>query len=387
MTRMLNGEFPLHSQLPGRNSLLKHYDVAYGTIDRALRNLESIGMLSVRNGKGSFVSRIPSEEDIRNIGTFTGMPATPSPSMDSTLQIPRPRLVQRATIGVIGSTKPPSQGRNWTPLILHRLEGTISNANGAMRFYNRYPQDSPRSMPIEDILAQPLRDKVDAVILVGIHYPLEVAEEFVNDIGLDGPVQTCITWDNLNVSTPHCYYDNVAGGYVAGQHLIRSGYRRLVFLSTGNPRWEPERLEGMRRAVRQSTLSADALGVVEKSGAPAELDEFRQVGRDLASRVLAECSGPLQDVALIASTDRAAWGVLDILRENGLRPGEDIGVLGYDDDDPSQGLGLTSIRPPLEELADIAVTLVVGQLNNEPTPLRICSSPQLVARASTFRRD
>ncbi|MFP4379099.1 MAG: substrate-binding domain-containing protein [Candidatus Sumerlaeia bacterium] len=391
LKKIHNGEYGLGSRLPGSKALANEYHTAYGTIHRALSKLAHEGFLRVENGRGSFVARVPDEMQLREVlsnGNGAGHKVDRSLAK---LTFNFGKLLRPAIIGVIGSTDLAPQGRNWSPVLFHHLERVISNAGGAMKYYERYRPDSNDFIPLPDMVEGLRRDKVDAVILNGVHYPLEDSAVFVRALGMEGPPAACVCWEPLDVHIPHCYYGNREGGFVAGDHLLRMGYSRFVFASPFKEPWEKERLEGVRQAIRQ-------FGFSEKLIVPIELDSSWKgrktrtvsMGQTAARHILFSQDGPLAEEAgpwaIIAPNDAFAMGVLSEMKRQGINPGNQVGLIGFDDDDSSQVEGLSTVRLPLEELANVAAGMVVNQLNGHSAPAQVCCSPEVVARASTFRR-
>ncbi len=392
--RILEGDYVPGDRLPGRSALMREYGAAYGTLDRALRSLTERGILNVVNGRGTYIKRIPLESDLESF------PKSHADSRDNAVSIFNPYekgvgsgkvLHQRATIGVIGSTDLAVRGRNWTPVIVHHLERMITHSNGAMHFYNRYLHDEASWITDHSLAERIVRDKVEALVFNSIHYPPEVTERLLQHlVKTDIPV-SCISWTPLSLHFPHCYFANVDSGFVAMEHLIRAGYDRVLFGGAFKQTWEKDRLEGARRAIRQYALPDDMLEVVEypinwtRNGG-----EVREGGRSFCREHVLDrgrqYSRANQAFAVLAMNDEMAMGILDVLAANELRAGQDIGLLGFDDDDYSQARGLSTVRPPLQELARVAAEMVVDQLNGASSPLRVCCAPEAVARATTFRR-
>jgi DNA-binding LacI/PurR family transcriptional regulator len=105
-------------------------------------------------------------------------------------------------------------------------------------------------------------------------------------------------------------------------------------------------------------------------------------GAAAARQLLSE--GP--PTAVIAANDPCAIGVLDTLTRAGRRVPEDISVIGYDDARFGRlpGIDLTSVRRNVPKMARLAVTSVVGRLDQ---PDRKITSkvlrPKLVIRGTT----
>ena len=68
-----------------------------------------------------------------------------------------------------------------------------------------------------------------------------------------------------------------------------------------------------------------------------------------------------------------------------LRVPEDISIMGFDDNDVSEYVGLTTVRQPVAEYGEIAVAEVMRQLENEREDEweNIICSASLIVRATT----
>ncbi|UKD54631.1 LacI family transcriptional regulator [Amycolatopsis sp. FU40] len=145
---------------------------------------------------------------------------------------------------------------------------------------------------------------------------------------------------------PAIEYANESGAYSITQHLISSGHRRILFL--GGPSSGPatttvaDRLAGYRRALGHP-------GWVQ----PA--DFTRESGyQQLCTRL------PEDFTAVFAATDLVAAGARAALHAHGLRVPEDVSLVGYDDLELAEDLGLTTVRVPYEDLGRAAVRLALS---------------------------
>ncbi|MGX5682679.1 LacI family DNA-binding transcriptional regulator [Schumannella luteola] len=172
-----------------------------------------------------------------------------------------------------------------------------------------------------------------------------------------------------------------AGGFMAAQHLLDDGRRRLVFV-TGpvSVQQSRDRLAGARRAV-EGTAGA-SLEVVELAAASAL--EARAFGASLAER---PPSG--RPDAVFAVNDVVALGVLQstISRDgSGLSVPDDIAIVGYDDIDFAEAavVPLTSVRQPTRLLGSRAMELLLERIDDRRAePQHIVFEPELVVRDST----
>ena len=84
--------------------------------------------------------------------------------------------------------------------------------------------------------------------------------------------------------------------------------------------------------------------------------------------------------AIFAVNDTAAIGVMGALRERGLRPGEDVAVVGYNDIPIAADLPvpLTSVHAPMFEMGSEALALLLDRVQGRPVRSRRLR-PELVA--------
>ena len=123
---------------------------------------------------------------------------------------------------------------------------------------------------------------------------------------------------------------NWQGGFTATEYLIKLGHRRIGFI-TG---WMDlgcalDRLDGYRSALRTNHIPEEPELIYEGTF-------FQPDGFTGASTLL---DLPNPPTAIFASNDVMAMGVMDAVRNRGLRVPEDVSVIGFDDipqalDDP-----------------------------------------------------
>lgn len=180
--------------------------------------------------------------------------------------------------------------------------------------------------------------------------------------------------------------DNERGGWLATEHLLGLGHRRIGFLS-GPLRTASrlKRLEGYRRALWEAGIEPDPRLVwqeaMDETFGDVEGFELGRLGaRELLSR-------PDPCTAIFAINDMYALGAGAGVRDLGLRAPEDISIVGFDDipfaemADPP----LTTVRQPFREMMGSVVSLLIDRLqgaNDEPATHRTVE-PELVVRAST----
>ncbi|AZO11639.1 MULTISPECIES: LacI family DNA-binding transcriptional regulator [unclassified Mesorhizobium] len=114
--------------------------------------------------------------------------------------------------------------------------------------------------------------------------------------------------------------DNHRGAFLATEHLIRKGHRRLAFFGGSSDLVVyHERLGGFLEA-------CDALGIAERTIVEGETS--RKGGMACLETALAASEPP---TAALCFNDAVAFGVMLALRKRGLEAGTDFAVVGFDD--------------------------------------------------------
>ncbi|HLS16033.1 MAG TPA: LacI family DNA-binding transcriptional regulator [Beutenbergiaceae bacterium] len=156
--------------------------------------------------------------------------------------------------------------------------------------------------------------------------------------------------------------DNIASAREATEHLLATGRRKLVFL--GADMDEQDSAGALRRDGYLQALGSDATPVV----LPTTIFS-RTEGLEHTAAFLAE-AGPGALDGLICANDQLAIGAMLALRRAGLRVPEDVGVLGWDGSEEGYfaNPGLTTITPDLDDLATLAVNLLLARIDGTGGP-------------------
>jgi LacI family transcriptional regulator len=179
----------------------------------------------------------------------------------------------------------------------------------------------------------------------------------------------------------HVFYDQRHAGYLAANHLLERGFKDITFLAPYRANWVEDRIAGARLAVERCGLDNRSFTVapLARHAQQFETDECQ-----LSSIAVSEAMSNKQITGgIIAANDSIARQVAAQLATQGLTVGTDYAMAGFDDDIESSSQGLTSVRPPLEEMGAVAVRLAGRRLAGEVVNLNMCLRSQLVARSST----
>jgi DNA-binding LacI/PurR family transcriptional regulator len=175
-------------------------------------------------------------------------------------------------------------------------------------------------------------------------------------------------------------YDNVGGMQRALEHLVAVGKKEIGYIYARTERPEQlERLNIYREFLRQKGLGENPKREVTLNSVDVEDGEYG------ALQLLEQY--PQCDAALTIS-DRLAFGVCRAMQKHGKKIPEDIGVIGFDDEELARYVtpALTTIRVPYYKMAVAAGKAILDCIDTgelkvkhiiEPTQLQIRSSTQI----------
>ena len=179
----------------------------------------------------------------------------------------------------------------------------------------------------------------------------------------------------------HIALPNEEGTYAATTHLIERGCRRIAIVQGG----DPDRLSvtslrhaGYRRAMAEHGMDLDPSLVVERHH--LSLEDGRTAAHQLVD------AGTGAD-GVVCITDTVAMGVMRGFADRGLSVPAQVRVVGFDDilEARYSVPSLTTIDPDHEEVARLAVELLLARLADDPhwQPKEHVTGFRVVAREST----
>jgi LacI family transcriptional regulator len=169
--------------------------------------------------------------------------------------------------------------------------------------------------------------------------------------------------------------DDLTGSYLITKHLLELGHRKIAFLSgTSGAPWAQERLEGYRRALRESEIELDDRLIF---AAGATLEE----GEKAAVQMINEAAAM---TAVVAASDLTAMGAANVFLNQGIKIPEDLSIAGFGNILMSQHfrVPLTTVRQPKLRLGVAALEMMQHLRRGErPQPKRLPA--EIIIRAST----
>ena len=199
------------------------------------------------------------------------------------------------------------------------------------------------------------RDRVDGLIVIS----LQLTPGELRSLARDGLPTVLV--DVANAPLPHVGIDDVGGGAMATRHLLDAGHRDIAFV--GDVEENPfgfasseRRLDGFRAALEEADVPL-----------PAAYVRRGPFGRATAGRLTRQLLAlRRRPTAIFAASDVQAFGVLDAAARAGLTVPDDLSVIGFDDIELADAIGLTTVRQPLRESGRAGATLLLQSLNGGP---------------------
>lgn len=195
-----------------------------------------------------------------------------------------------------------------------------------------------------------------------------------------------ILFDRVNdfLGVSHVVIDDYAASYNAVKHLIEQGCTKIAhFTNVEKINIYKERLRGYKTALQDHGLSFNSLYVVES-------DLQLQDGRESMQHLL---RGNHMPDAVFSSSDLAAIGALQVLKENKIRVPQQIALVGFSNEpftmfcDPP----ITSIDQHCNQMGHIASEMFLEEINGTPrtggfVAKKVVLMPELIIRQSSMKK-
>ena len=228
----------------------------------------------------------------------------------------------------------------------------------------------------EKLYIDMLRSKgVDGIIFTSAHMGdpniLELAEEgfpimLVNRRTYHSTVKEKVDYVGI---------DNIQGGFLAVEHLIKLGHRRIGIIGGSSESSVGfERLEGGKRALA-------AYGLKQMDDYFLEGDFLKESGYRGGIKFTRMADPP---TAIFAANDYMALGAYQAVVEEGVRVPEDMAIVGFNDIEftAMKGIELTTIGQKKYEMGALSVENLVEKIEgkNVGPPKEVILKPELIIR-------
>jgi DNA-binding LacI/PurR family transcriptional regulator len=226
---------------------------------------------------------------------------------------------------------------------------------------------------IDDLLR---RTAVDGYVISGNNHadprPAWLAARGASFVAIGRP------WGEPDATHSWVDVDGAAGTAAVVEHLVAQGHRRIAFV--GWPEGSgvgDDRFGGWASGIPAHRLSTR--GLVQRS------EDGVAAGAALTDRLL---DLPQPPTAVVCVSDVMGLGALRALDDRGIAAGTEVAVTGFDDSPLTTVVrpGLTSVRQPLEAVAEKVIELLLDRLHDgRVAPAQVLLDPALVVRGSSDR--
>ncbi len=344
-SRIQCGELKVNEQVGSHQELCRQYEVSLITVKRALAELIQEGVLYSRVGKGTFV-------------------ASKSPFVLHT---------KHQTLGVVLSdlTSP------FFSLIIESFEETAHDLG-----YNILLSTSSDRVDKEETQIRRFMDiGVDGLLIASMSHVYR-ATPTVRRLHEDSFPYVMVSY----VDDDDVYYvgtDNEQGAFMATEHLLKLGYRRVGYISG-----EMGNLLGDLRQ-RGYTKALQAFDIPFDPGLVYRLrDKWNGYGSgfEIGRSFLASSDRP---DAVFVYNDLSALGFEKAILDGGLRVPEDIAIVGFDNIKRCvvASVALTTVHQPTRRIGQIAFEVLNARMQRSVVAPRTILAPELVVRQSCGARQ
>jgi DNA-binding LacI/PurR family transcriptional regulator len=222
----------------------------------------------------------------------------------------------------------------------------------------------------------PRRERVDGVLILSVS-PRDEDVMILENAGV--PIILVDANHPSLTSLNRVIVDDVEGGFIATKYLIDLGHTRIGYVSDYlenefNFTSSKFRFKGYRKALEKANIPF-------RNEFHAQGEHGRYEAYQLSKTLLSIESRP---TAIFASSDTQAMGVLEAARELELSVPEELSVVGYDDIEVAEYLGLTTIRQSLFESGQRGVELLLKSFEKSiKEPICDVLPIELVIRSTT----
>ena len=337
-----SGVFGENKRIPTENELGQMFGTNRMNAHFAIKELERSGILRRNKKQGTFVRTIPSPYSFGEL---------------------KSAVTRR--VCVLNQCSPGLHHIHLSSRTLSPLE-TLLHSNGievdcknicGIRKIDEY----------KSFLAKLIDSGCNALILVadgsgeGIAFDHpELLSDFHNNVFIFDPGQAI--WQSMpyNVVTVNIFGE----GVMANDYLLSKGYRNICFCrwSSMERVWLRERFRGIECAFRRSGLNFTPR-LVEMEPKGSNSDFFKKLKK----------SDGKGTTALIAMNDSFAAEIVDEAEDHGIKFGQGIGLISFDDNTEFRSYDLTTISPSFEKIGEGLAKMVIDNINKEePADRTVC---------------
>jgi GntR family transcriptional regulator of arabinose operon len=344
---ILEGKIVPHQKISSENELVKEFRVSRHTVRQAIGELVNEGWLYRQQGKGTFCAERHQNH---------------RPGNNKTIAIITTYISDYIFPSIIRGAESYLSSKGYSVL--------LASTNNQIEQETRCLQ-KVLAQPIEGLIVEPTKS---AISNPNLNYYL--------NLELNRIPYVMINAYYPELSPLSITVDDEGGGYVATEHLIQLGHRRIIGVFKRDDLQGVKRMKGFVRAHRAFQLPIQP-GMIVSFDTKEKYDgTLKKAVRHLLS------SKRERPTAIFCYNDEIALQLFEVLREMRLKVPEDISIVGFDDSQLAEAteIKLTTVKHPKMLMGEDAAKLILEMIHSKKqitdiTP--IVYPAELVIRKST----
>jgi LacI family transcriptional regulator len=222
-------------------------------------------------------------------------------------------------------------------------------------------------------LTQLFQDKqIDGAFIMG----LKMTDEYYKQLSIIQYPCVLFDFDIPNNSTSSVGVNNLRGAFLAVEHLIKMGHKKIGFINGSEEAFVSyERRDGYYLALSRYGILADNTLIINS--------DYTNEGGQIAARELMTRDRGI--TAIFCASDMMAIGAINMLSTMNINVPDDVSIVGFDDIYLAQIVKpkLTTIRQDREKIGEVAANILIN-LSADQHIGRVMLEPELVIRESAM---
>jgi GntR family transcriptional regulator of arabinose operon len=330
-------------RLPSEAELVRRFGASRMTVLKAIKELQALGLVNRRVGSGTYISNQTAAE-----GHVFGLLI---PALGQT------EIFEAICQGMMLSPKARQHSLLWG----HSVSSDSESEEVAEKLCQQYISQNVSGVffaPIEYSACRHETNRKIAAALERASIPIVLLDRCL------APYPRRSKYDLIGI-------DNHRAGYLATEHLLKAGAKRIVFFSRPNSAPTVEaRISGFRQALAAAHMTTTGSIYMGEADDPMLIQAILKKERP---------------DAFLCANDLTAGNLMHTLLATGKRIPEDIRMMGMDDVRYARLLPvpLTTIHQPCQDLGKMAISLMLDRIANPDLPTRdLLLSCDVVVRKS-----
>jgi DNA-binding LacI/PurR family transcriptional regulator len=315
----------INDRLPSRPELCKKLDTNRTTLDKAIRELVTEGVLFSKNGSGTYV--VNANDGLNDLLSVH----------KGNWGVIVPDVMEAFYSAIVRGVENVAQGYGINIILCN----SDSDFDKQEQYIKRLINSGISGLIIVPVVSKD-REKNNRLYsqLTELKVPFVFCNRNAEEV-------------NAPVVTSNDFY----GGYMVTKHLLEKGYRNIAYISQQKYRTSVDRCQGYI-----SALLENGIEVNRKIIAIEDKSQTQPSGYEAMKKILA--SGQRVD-GVFCFNDRVTQGVYKAIAEAGLVVSDDIGVIGYDNTDicVKSTPAITSVAYKNLEIGTKAAEVLYKQIN------------------------